>query len=242
MQTESKFNPLIVFANAYDCYPAIAALKEIPCDQLHVNYYPYPENYIEAETFFESHKEYTHLFYVAPDIVLNLQIWEYMKNYIIENNPGVYGCYCHVDTKKNKDSLACCLTLPSIAYATRNYRWLKESQRKHLIEKGLTVLKVKFNANLAFVRRDIKNKIKYMSLPYDTDERPIHESRGGYACDLAFCHCLDKMGIDPLVDLRFKAIHLRYAGKLQVGIKPKNTEFFKYDSKTKELCLYQNQT
>lgn len=226
----------MVFANAYDCYPAIDGLKQIPADQLHVNYYPYPENYKVIEEFFESHKEYTHILYVAPDVVLERHGWDCLVKYIKDNDPLVYGPCCNVDTAEYEDCLACCLVLPTLEYETRKYKWLKESQRKDAISRGHDIIEVKFNANLAFIRRDIKDSIKYMSIPYETDERPINESRGGYACDLAFCHSLASRDISPLVDLRIKLKHLRYCGELQVGKKPKNLQFFKYKDDKLELC------
>lgn len=143
-------------------------------------------------------------------------------------NYPIYGPCCNVDKQKYKDSLACCLQLPTLEYGTRNYRWLKDSQRKDAVRRGFTVIDVKFNANLAFVRRDIKERIEYMSVPYKTDERPIHEVKGGYACDLAFCHMLDSIDITPKVDLRYKVEHLRYAGELMVGKKEKNLKLYKY--------------
>ena len=215
-----QVKPLVVFANVYDCYPAIDGMKQLEqYDQLWVNYVKYPFNYSITEKFFEENKQYTHLFYVAPDIVLTKYDFDCMIKYIEKHNPPVYGACCNVDTQKYNDSLACCLKLPDLEYVNRRYRWLKESQRKFLINNGSSVIKVKFNANLAFVRRDIKEKIKYMTVPYETDERPIHEANGGYACDLAFCHFMDSLGIEPLVDLRYKLKHLRYNGRVLVGVK-----------------------
>jgi len=164
---------------------------------------------------------------------MDLQVWRHMCKYIKENDPDVYGCCCNVDKGKYIDSLAATLRLPAIRYDLRVYRWLKESQRKYLLNQGETVIPVKFNANLAFVKRVVKQQIKYMSLPYPTDERPVHERRGGYACDLAFCHSLEALDIVPLLDLRVKLEHLRYAGKLQVGIKPKEIKFLKYEGNDK---------
>ncbi len=223
----SKFNPVIIFANAYDCKPVIEALEKINCDQLHINYYPYPTNYHKAEEFLEEHPEYSHLFYVAPDIVLDEFVWDMMCQYVKENDPAVYGCCCNVDTDKYSDSLACCLTLPTLEYETRNYRWLKESQRQDALSRGWKVIPVKFNANLAFVKTSIKKCFKYMSIPVQKDVRPIHEQEGGFACDLALCHQFDYSGIEVLVDLRYKVKHLRYAGELLVGKITPNTKFIK---------------
>jgi len=224
-----NFKPLVVFANVYDCEPAINALKQIPADQLHINYYPYPENYKQIELFLESHKSYTHILYVAPDIVLNKVAWQIMTEYILNNNPAVYGCYLQVDSINEPESLACCVKMPTLNYLNRRYRWVKESQRQYFLDHDLMILPVKFNANFAFVRIDVKEKIPYMAIPYPSDERPITETSGGYACDLAFCHYLEALNITPLVDLRVQVQHLRYAGKLLVGIKVKNVKFIPYE-------------
>ena len=219
-------NPLIVFANAYDCYPSIDALRRLEkYDQLWINYVKYPINYQITERFFEENPQYTHIFYVAPDIVLDDYKFECLIKYVEQHDPPVYGGCCNVDKGKYENSLACCLKLPELDYINRRYRWVAESHRKFFLNNGTSVIKVKFNANFAFVRRDVKDKIKYMALPYKTDERPIHEQRGGFACDLAFCHFADSLGIDILVDLRYKFEHLRYAGKLQVGVKPPLIQF-----------------
>lgn len=212
-------NPLIVFANAYDCEEAIQALKKLPYSQLHINYVSYPDNYTIAEKFFNENREFTHLFYVAPDIVVTNSGFKIMIEYIENNDPPVYGCCCNVDTDKLKDVLACTLKLPDLKYENRRYRWIQESHRQIFLDDDIPIIKVGFNANLCFVRRDIKEKIKYMAIPYQTDERPIHEREGGYACDLAFNHYCEFLHIDRLVDLRVKFNHLRYAGPLQVGKK-----------------------
>ncbi len=218
-------NPLIVFANVYDCWPAIQGLRWLEkYDQLWVNYVKYPTNYIITESFFEENKQYTHLLYVAPDMVLDDYSFDCMIKYVEKHDPPVYGGCLNVDTEKYKDALACCLSLPEIDYINRRYRWVNEVHRKFMLNNGTSVIKVKFNANFAFIRRDIKEKIKFMSLPYETDERPIHERAGGYACDLAFCHSLNHLGIDPLVDLRYKFKHLRYNGRLLVGVKEPKIE------------------
>ena len=57
------------------------------------------------------------------------------------------------------------------------------------------------------------------TLPFETNQKPIWEERGGWACDLAFCHYCDFMNIPIIVNLQVKLNHLRYADKLQVGIK-----------------------
>lgn len=232
----STFNPLIAFANAYDCKPAIEALDKIPCDQIRINYFPYPDNYFEVEKFFESHKEYTHLLYLAPDVVLDEMSFDCMVEELKKNDYDVYGPVCNVDTGKYENRLACCTNLPTLEYSSRRYNWLSEALRQHLLGYDKKIIQVKFNAGLHWVKREIKDKIKYTTIPKETDERPIWETKGGYACDLAFSHWLDHLGIKIMVDMRYKLKHLRYAAPLQVGKKEPNVEFFKYKDNKIELC------
>ena len=226
-----------MFANAYDCHPAIEALDNIPCDQIRINYFPYPDNYFECEKFLDSHPEYTHILYLAPDVVLEEYDYTCMVKYLIDNpDLQVYGPVCNVDTEKYADRLACCTNLPTLEYGTRRYNWLSESLRNHLLNQGKKTIQVKFNAGLHWVKRELKDKIKYTTIPHETDERPIWEAKGGYACDLAFSHWLHFLDIPIMVDLRHKLKHLRYAGPLQVGKKKPNVEFFKYKDNNLELC------
>ena len=213
------FKPLIVFSNPYDCEPVLKALEDIPYDQLHLNYMPYPKNYFEGRKFFLENQQYTHYFVQSPDLIPVKEDFEKMCEYVKKNNPPVYCGCCNVDKKKHKDHIAACYRLPMLEYENRVYRWLAESQRQQILE-NFERLPVKFNGlTSTFIRRDIVEKIPFTKLPYPTDERPIWESRGGYAADLAFAHYCDYMDIPILMDFRFKWEHLRYWGELQVGKK-----------------------
>lgn len=226
-----KFNPLVIFANAYDCFPAIHAAEKLPADTLFVNYFPYPENYFVAEEFFEKHEEYSHILYLAPDVVMMERDFEILCKHIQEEKFHVLGPLCNVDTEKYKDRLACTQELPSLEYAKRRYYWLSEGARLALIQNGRKFLQVKFNAGLYLMDRETKMKVKWTKLPYATDERPIWESRGGYACDLAQSHFLNFLDIPIMVDLNIKIKHLRYAGELQVGKKERSINLIKKEDK-----------
>jgi len=221
-------NPLVVFGNAYDCEPAVKAFNDLPCDKLQLDYIKYPDNYLEAQVFFLEHKEYTHFVYLAPDLVVSKTQFDELKKQVEINDFDVYGPVCNVDKGKYSDKLACCIKLPKLPYEFRRYRWMAESQRQWFLSNGIQRHVVKFNAlAFCFIKREILEEYNFTTLPYETDERPIWETSGGYACDLAFCHYCDFMKINVLVDLRIKCDHLRYAGKVQVGKKPPKITFIK---------------
>lgn len=227
-----KCNPLVCFGNALDCSEAIECFDKLPCDKLRMDYISYPDNYKIAQKFFLAHKEYTHFIYLAPDLIVSVDQFNELKKRVEINNYDVYGGVCNVDMAKYKNHLACCIKLPELPYLSRRYRWVAESQRQYLMNSGVNKMAVKFNAlAFCFIKREILENYEFTTLPYNTDERPIWESRGGYACDLAFCHYCDYSNITILVDLQIKFKHLRYAGKNQSGKKSCKTTFIPYQSK-----------
>ena len=226
-----KVNPLVCFGNAYDCKPAIEGFNDLPCDKLRLDYIEYPNNYLEAQKFFLEHKEYTHFVYLAPDLVITKSQFKALVREVENFDYEVYGPVCNVDKGKYENKLACCNKLPKIKYEFRIYRWVQEEARQYFLNHGIKHHKVKFNAlAFCFIKREILEKYKFTTLPYETDERPIWEKRGGYACDLAFAHYCDFAHIPMVVDLRIKLNHLRYGGKLQVGIKEPKIIFNSYQS------------
>jgi len=222
-------NPLVCFGNALDCKEAIESFDELPCDKLRMDYVNYPDNYIEAQTFFLEHKEYTHFVYMSPDIVISKIQFIELKKMVNHWDYDVYGPVCNVDKGKYSDKLACTLKLPKLPYDLRRYRWIAESQRQWFMSNGIKTIAVKFNALcFCFIKREILEKYKFTELPYQTEERPIWESKGGYACDLAFCHYCHFINIDVIIDLRIKLDHLRYKGEIQTGKKHCKITFISY--------------
>ncbi len=222
-------NPLVCFGNALDCKEAIQSFDDLPCDKLRMDYTKYPYNYRIAQKYFLEHKEYTHFIYMAPDMVISVSQFEELEKRVLTNDYDVYGGVCNVDMGKYSEHLACCIKLPKLPYELRRYRWVSESQRQWFMNSGINKLRVKFNAlAFCFIKREILEKYEFTTVPYETDERPIWESRGGYACDLAFAHYCDFSKIDILVDLQIKLKHLRYSGKNQVGKKDSKITFIPY--------------
>jgi len=229
-----KCKPLVCFGNAYDCEPVIKAFNKLSCDKLRLDYVEYPKNFLEAQKFFLEHSEYTHFVYLAPDLVITPNQFNELIKMVEAYDYDVYGPVCNMDEGKYKDKLGCCLKLPDIEFNTRNYRWIQEEARQYFLNEGLKTLSLKFNGLcFCFIKRQILENYTFSTLPYQTDEKPIWETRGGYACDLAFCHYCDFENIPILVDLRIKLLHLRYFDKLQVGLKTPKMTFIPHNKYTK---------
>ena len=225
--------PLLVFSNAYDMPQVKEALKEIPCDQLHLDFFKYPLNYEHGQKFFLEHKEYTHYLVQSPDLIPQKDDYLKMIHILQEWDYDVYGPCANVDTKDWKNHIIACNKLPELSYENRRYRWVSESQRQYYLEHTINTIKTKFNGlAFAFIKRELLEQIKFTSLPYPTDERPLWEAKGGYACDLAFMHWMDYLKKEVIVDLRFKWVHNRYGSELLVGKREPKITFIPYDTST----------
>ena len=219
-------NPLICFGNAYDCKEAIQSFNNLPCDKLRLDYVSYPQNFLKAQEFFLQHDEYSHFVYLAPDLEISNSQFCHLKQQVEINDYDVYGPVCNVDRGKYENKLACCNKLPSIKFEFRNYRWVQEEVRQYFMNTGMKTHVVKFNGlTFCFIKREILENYTFGTLPFKTDEKPIWENRGGWACDLAFAHYCDFNNITIIVDLQVKLNHLRYCGPLLVGTKPEKITF-----------------
>ena len=195
----------------------------------------YPTNYVESRKFFLEHKEYTHYVALPNDLVVTPEIFQKLCDTLEKYDyPVLSGC-CNVDFKgKWANMVNVCLKLPALAYKDRNYRWLAESQRLELISRGVTITQFDFAGfPCMFIRRDILEKIPFATVPYPTNERPIWETDGGFGGDVAFCTSLKYYGIPNRVDLTCIMEHLRYEGKMLVGIKPPEVVFIRKGEKGK---------
>ena len=207
----------------------LEALKQIPCDQLHINFYPYPKNYQIGQEYFLNHPEYTHYLVQSPDLIPEKQDYLKMLKILKKEDYDVYGPCANVDNGKYKHHIIGCNKLPELPYEKRRYRWIAESQRQYFLNAGINILSVKFNGlAFCFIKREYIEKIKFTTLPYETDDRPIWETRGGYACDLAFMHWMNFLNKKVILDLRFKWVHNRYGLPLQVGKKKPLITFIPY--------------
>lgn len=221
-----KVNPLIVYWRPKDLPEVLDNLDKIDCDKMYCNYMKYPTNYNESRKHFLDHPEYTHYVALPNDLVVTKEIFEKMCN-TLENNdyPVLSGC-CNVDMEGNKDKVNVCLKLPDLGYDSRIYRWLAESQRLDAISRGHHIIELGFAGfPCMFIRRDILEKIPFATVPFETDLRPMWETRGGFGGDIAFCTSLKHYGIPNRVDLTCMMKHLRFEGKMLVGVKEPNIEF-----------------
>jgi len=223
-----KIKPLLVYWRPKDIQPVLDGLKEIPCDQLFLNYMAYPYNYEMTTSFFKSNPEYTHLIVLPNDLVPTRDVYDKLIKHIREKDLAVVSGVCNWDTGKYKDYINITSNLPTLDYANRRYYKLSKNRYPN------TLLKIPWAGfPFMFIRRDIVFKVPFP--PHcvkDTKgQRPIWETKGGFGGDLCWAHNLDYYNIEQWADTGCNMKHLRFYGEMLVGVKSPSIEFFKYNEK-----------
>jgi len=227
----SKFKPLLVYWRPKDIPQVLDGLKQIPCDQLFLNYMPYPYIYQITTSFFLSNPEYTHLICHPNDLVPTRDVYDKLVKHIAQKDYAVISGVCNWDMEKYKDYWNITVDLPALKYSERVYHKLHKDRYPN------TLLKVPWAGfPFMFIRRDIIKKVPFPPICVkETDERPIWESKGGFGGDVCWANNLDYYNIEQYADTGCNMLHLRFAGKMLVGVKSPSIEFFKYESDEKNL-------
>ena len=222
-----KINPLLFYMNIADYEEIKKDLKEIPCDQYHTNYMPYPMPHNLAREFFINHKEYTHLIVCPQDLHAKKQHYEKLIKTIKETNFDVISSVCNVErpghrTLSHKWNI--CKKIPSKDRTRRYYNWVP------ITAKLLGIMQVEFQG-FAFtaISRKVMERISIV------DGEPLfrgatHKTneRFSAAPDLTFCHNCKAAGIPIYANTDIRITH--YANHLPhlVGKKDATIDFIKY--------------
>lgn len=223
-----KFNPLLVYWRPKDLPEVLKGLETIPCDKLFINYFPYPYPQRITNNFFRKHTEYTHLIIIPNDLVCDVSHYNKIKSHIEKNDFEVICGVAPVDTGKRKDYWCVTVNLPSLDYDSRRYYWLSKNRYPN------TLIQVPFAGHpFMTLKRSVLDKIQLWVVPakYAGMGQPEWETRGGFASDLSLAYSLKDYGIKINCDTGIIMGHLRYKGKMLVGIKPQKVVFKKYTSK-----------
>ncbi len=230
-----NFNPLLVYWRPKDIQPVLDGLDTIPCDKLYMNYFPYPYNYTISRDFFLASPQYTHYIAQPNDLVPTLEIYRKLTRRMEANpdKPVICGV-CNWDTGKYKDYINITSNLPELAYQSRVYRKISKNRYPN------TFLKVPWAGfPFMFIRRDVVEKIPFAQVPFETKDRPVWETKGGFGGDVAFAHSCKFYNIPIWADTSCNMEHLRFYGEMLVGKKPPNIEFKSYDGSLKS-CHKEN--
>ena len=183
-------------------YPDILkALKEIPCDKLILEYYPYPHPHNIARDFFLSHKEYTHLIIQPPDLLVTKEQYFDLLVDTQEFNYPVLSGVCNVD-REGTDYFYLwniCKTCPDRNYLKRRYDYFPKCKN------SLGIVEVGFmGMSFPFIRRDI---IERITIEGDFIFRGSIHRNNGIAPDLLFCNNCKDAGIKIMCDTDVRMLH-----------------------------------
>ena len=204
-------------------------LSKLPCDQLHIEFYKYPQSHLIGQSFFLAHKEYTHYLIASTDVIPEFKDWKYLTQELIQNDYDVYGPCQNVDNVKWKNHIIGCNKLPKLEFGSRLYNWISESQRQWYLSHNIIKIPVKFNGlAFSFIRRNLIEIILFGKTPYKTKAKPSWEMSGGWACDLAFMHYCDYLDYEVILDLKVKWQHNRFGSPNLVGKRTPNVKYYNH--------------
>lgn len=182
----------------------------LPCDVLHVKYVlEVPAYEVGRKYFLEHNYDY---FVIAPDdlIVTPNDITHLIK--LCEENPPVISGLCNVSEMQLTETGVTNIVigdLPSKILQERKYNWVPRNK----LPEG--IFKAAFSGfALMAIRRDILQRF-----PFDGGAWLEKNNSGRGGLDLVFCYKCQENDIPVLVDRDLDMVHLRYSGKMNVGIK-----------------------
>jgi len=230
--------PLICNMRARDIKPVLDKRNELKFDQLSCNYInsmgTEPEVYRRIRDIFlndERFQKYTHLVIAPDDLIVENHHIEALINDLEAFDYPVLSGICNVDMSLNRYKYAICIrNLPNRNWddgshtnkeQLRFYDWATEED----IKEG-NIIRVLFSGfPLMFIRRDIVEKI-----PFETDFEWNKDSDPNCAAsiDVTFNTRCYELGIPVMADCDVNMTHLRYGGKIKVGIKHKSIDWIRY--------------
>lgn len=203
------FKILLVYLQPKDIKEVLEPLKEIPCDKLYLKYTPYPVVYQLAYDFIRDHPEYTHIFWLQNDIILNKQVFAAIC-YEFASLPDIdiLGVSMNVDLGENRNR--CAFTTAPISRKNLKIDWPIRGFFEGII-------KVYHNGGPFLIKRPL-----YMIFPLRGEERT------GINADVLHGEALWNEKIPYYLDTRIHLKHLRYQGEMMIHKKESALEFVRW--------------
>jgi len=193
---------LLVYLQPKDIPEVLEPLKDIFVDKIYLKYMKYPEVYEVALKFIKNHTEYTHIFWLQNDIVLNNSDFEKAVTRIHENN--ILGLSMFVEMENFKDMA---YTIEPFKITEQKYEWAIHGT------KG--IIQVFHNGGPFICKREF-----YLKYPLTGDFQ-------GYNAD--YYHGFEMWRNNEPYYLISDAnlSHLRFKGEMQVHKKTPHLEFIR---------------
>jgi len=199
---------LLVYLQPKDLPEVLEPLADIFCDKLFLRYFRYPRVYEVANDFIKLHSEYTHIFWLQNDIVLNPIDFESCIQKLIQYDFAILGLSMNVDLLEHRDKLAYTVK-PFNTKTYEDFKWAKKGEH-------IGIIKVFHNGGPFLIERNL-----YLKFPL------IGEEITGFNADIVLGKQLWDNSINYYLDSEANLNHLRHVGKMQVNLKRPHTEFIR---------------
>jgi len=198
---------LLVYLQPKDIPKVLEPLKDIFCDKLYLKYFPYPDVYFEALDFIKRHTEYTHIFWLQNDIILNPSDFDNALRKINANQ--ILGLSMNVGLSGNQKFYDAYTIEPFEINKHKKIEWAKKGQYKG-------IKNVFHNGGPFLIERKL-----YLEFPLHGDLKT------GFNADMYMGFELWRANIPYPLDTEANLKHLRYVGKMQVNLKRPHTEYIR---------------
>jgi len=215
--------PLLVYLKAA-IYPDILNnLKDIPCDKLILEYYPYPHPHNIARDFFLDHEEYTHLIIQPQDLLVTKKDYSDLLNNVEKYDYPVLSGVCNVD-RPDTDYFYywnICKACPSRNYLKRRYDYFPKCKNSlGIVEVGFMGMSFPFIKRSIIERRTIEGDFIFSG--------SVHRNQG-IPPDLLFCNNCKDIGIKIMADTDVRMFHYANHSPSLVGKQSCKQLFIRYE-------------
>jgi len=200
---------LLVYLQPKDIQEVLEPLDDIFCDKLYLKYIKYPDVYEIANDFIKRHSEYTHIFWLQNDIVLNPSDFESCVQKLIHYDFQLLGLSMNVDLSGLGKHLKAFTIEPFEIHNYKRVEWARAYQYKGIVN-------VFHNGGPFLIERTL-----YLKFPLHGDKVT------GFNADMHFGLELWGENIKYPLDTKANLKHLRYVGKMQVNLKRPHTEYIR---------------
>lgn len=185
----------------------------LPYDQLFAKYMTMDDAYCRLQSWFLDHREYSHFVFAPDDLVVKPANVERLVSKIRELDPPVISGVCNVDMDGKAHLLAIAHNLPNVRHVDGSRKY--EFYRVDEYDAKQEIVEVPWSGfPLMAIRRDVMERIKF-----EGDAKFNGHAVTNTSWDVIFCWNCAIERIPVLADMGNQMVHLRYGGKIKVGLK-----------------------
>lgn len=217
-------NPLIFIPSPRDIPEFNEATSKLNYDKYWVKYHrPEIYAYIEAQSFFLAHKEYSHLVILPDDLIVTKEDIDKLLKHAQRNNIHIVSGFCNIDTTDLKDFANICIKPVHALRDKRQYTWMHFNEFSKFATQNKDprgLIKVQFSGfPLMVISRTVLEKVHFRN------DSKCGLEKNGCCLDVTFCFDAINEGFDIFVDPAIRLLHMKIAdGRYQNMVREKEKE------------------